>query len=126
MSRQEKSRGAWKLLLRSALKTLLGLWESEELWLRCGSRQPPHCSDHPSCCAAGPDVCAVEPLHTLVLQRFSTSNDAKDPAVVIRCFQLLTSVFQTQSDVAIMYIKALGAQLVRFLQTPEVLSLVKV
>lgn len=28
MSRQEKSRGAWNLLLRSALNTLLGLWDS--------------------------------------------------------------------------------------------------
>lgn len=28
MSRQEKSRGAWRSLLRSALSTLLGLWES--------------------------------------------------------------------------------------------------
>lgn len=28
MSRQEKSRGAWRNLLRSALSTLLGLWES--------------------------------------------------------------------------------------------------
>lgn len=27
LSRQEKSRGAWKLLLRSGLSTLLGLWE---------------------------------------------------------------------------------------------------
>lgn len=27
MSRQEKSRDAWKLLLRSALNTLLGLWD---------------------------------------------------------------------------------------------------
>lgn len=28
MSRQEKSREAWNVLLRSALKTLLGLWDS--------------------------------------------------------------------------------------------------
>lgn len=28
MSRQEKSRGAWRLLLSSALNTLLGLWDS--------------------------------------------------------------------------------------------------
>lgn len=28
MSRQEKSRGAWKVVLRSALNTLLGLWNS--------------------------------------------------------------------------------------------------
>lgn len=28
MSRQEKSRGAWNLLLRSALQTLLGLWDA--------------------------------------------------------------------------------------------------
>ena len=31
--------------------------------------------------SAGPDVCAVEPLHTLCLQRFTASMDAKDPQV---------------------------------------------
>lgn len=31
--------------------------------------------------SAGPDVCTVEPLHALCLQRFTASMDAKDPLV---------------------------------------------
>lgn len=31
--------------------------------------------------SAGPDVCTVEPLHALCLQRFTASMDAKDPQV---------------------------------------------
>lgn len=31
--------------------------------------------------SAGPDVCTVEPLHALCLQRFTNSMDAKDPLV---------------------------------------------
>lgn len=38
LSRQEKSRGAWRLLLRSALSTLLGLWEP--------GRDPRHGREH--------------------------------------------------------------------------------
>lgn len=31
--------------------------------------------------SAGPDVCTVEPLHSLCLQRFTSSMDSKDPLV---------------------------------------------
>ncbi|XP_008275344.1 HEAT repeat-containing protein 5A [Stegastes partitus] len=118
MSRQEKSRGAWKLLLRSALNTLLTLWDS-------GSSG---CSvDQISLLtaltvfllSAGPDVCIVEPLHALSLRRFTTSMESKDPLVVSRCYQLLTSVFQAPPGVAVPYIQALGPALVRFLQKVE-------
>ncbi|KAM7403791.1 hypothetical protein PAMA_004293 [Pampus argenteus] len=118
MSRQEKSRGAWKLLLRSALNTLLGLWDSgdsggvvDQISLLTALTV--------FLLSAGPDVCTVEPLHTLCLQHFTASMDAKDPLVVSRCFQLLTSVFQAQSGVAVPYIQALGPPLVRFLQKVE-------
>uniref|UniRef100_A0A3Q3X6S4 HEAT repeat containing 5A n=1 Tax=Mola mola TaxID=94237 RepID=A0A3Q3X6S4_MOLML len=113
MSRQEKSRGAWRLLLSSALNTLLGLWDSGHgvvdqislltaltIFLR----------------SAVPDVCTAEPLHALCLQRFAAAMDAKDPLVASRCFQLLTSVFQAPPSVAVPYIQALGPTLVRFLQ----------
>ncbi|CAF89087.1 unnamed protein product, partial [Tetraodon nigroviridis] len=90
LSRQEKSRGAWRLLLRSALSTLLGLWEPGE-----------HAVDQASLLtaltvflqSAGVDVCGAEPSHTLCLQRFLAAMDAKEPQVVTGCFQLMTSVF---------------------------------
>uniref|UniRef100_A0A665U7E2 HEAT repeat-containing protein 5A n=1 Tax=Echeneis naucrates TaxID=173247 RepID=A0A665U7E2_ECHNA len=118
MSRQEKSRGAWNLLLRSALNTLLGLWDPgdsvgvvDQISLLTALTV--------FLLSAGPDVCMVEPLHALCVQRFSSSMDAKDPLVVSRCYQLLTSVFQAQPAIAIPYIQALGSPLVRFLQRAE-------
>ncbi|XP_035850336.1 HEAT repeat-containing protein 5A isoform X2 [Sander lucioperca] len=116
MSRQEKSRGAWRLLLRSALNTLLGLWDAgdgvvDQISLLTALTV--------FLLSAGPDVCTVEPLHALCLQRFTAGMDAKDPLVVSRCYQLLTSVFQAQPSVAVPYIQALGPPLVRFLQTAE-------
>ncbi|XP_036928579.1 HEAT repeat-containing protein 5A isoform X7 [Acanthopagrus latus] len=115
MSRQEKSRGAWNLLLRSALNTLLGLWDADGAVDRVSLLTVLTVF----LLSAGPDVCAVEPLHTLCLQRFTASMDAKDPQVVSRCYQLLTSVFQAPPSVAVPYIQALGPPLVRFLQTVE-------
>uniref|UniRef100_A0A8P4JY70 HEAT repeat-containing protein 5A n=1 Tax=Dicentrarchus labrax TaxID=13489 RepID=A0A8P4JY70_DICLA len=108
MSRQEKSRGAWILLLRSALNTLLGLWDSDS-----GVDQISLLTALTVfLLSAGPDVCTVEPLHALCLQRFNASMDAKDP----QCYQLLSSVFQGPPGVAVPYIQALGPPLVRFLQ----------
>ncbi|XP_034418992.1 HEAT repeat-containing protein 5A isoform X2 [Cyclopterus lumpus] len=115
MSRQEKSRGAWSQLLRAALSSLLGLWDADPG------------GDHSSLLtaltvfllSAGPDVCTVEPLPALSLQRFRASMDAKDPLVVGRCHQLLTSLFQAPPTVAVPYIRALGPPLVRFLQKVE-------
>ncbi|XP_071402927.1 HEAT repeat-containing protein 5A-like [Centroberyx affinis] len=118
MSRQEKSRGDWNLLLRSGLNTLLLL----------GDTGPPGCVvDQVSLLTAltvfllstAPDVTTVQPLHALSLHRFTTAMEAKDPLVVSRCFQLLTSVFQAQPAVAVPYIQALGPPLVRYLQAVE-------
>ncbi|KAM4625645.1 HEAT repeat-containing protein 5A [Polymixia lowei] len=117
MSRQEKSRGAWNQLLRSALNTLLDFWDTGESG----------CVDEVSLLTAltvfllssSPEVTTVQPLHTHCLQRFTTSMEAKDPLVVSRCYQMLTSVFQAQSGVAVPYIQALGPPLVRFLQRVE-------
>uniref|UniRef100_A0A8D3DC37 HEAT repeat-containing protein 5A n=1 Tax=Scophthalmus maximus TaxID=52904 RepID=A0A8D3DC37_SCOMX len=69
--------------------------------------------------SAGPEVCTAEPLHALCLQRFTAGMDAKDPLVVSRCYQLLTSVFQAPPGIAVPYIQALGLPLVRFLQRVE-------
>ncbi|XP_041668819.1 HEAT repeat-containing protein 5A isoform X4 [Cheilinus undulatus] len=116
MSRQEKSRGAWKVLLRSALNTLLGLWDAGDCVVDQVSLLT---ALTVFLLSAGPDVCTAEPLHTLSLQRFSASMEAKDPLVVSRCYQLLTSVFQAPPTVAVPYIQALGPPLVRFLQRVE-------
>ncbi|KAL7380923.1 hypothetical protein ABVT39_026023 [Epinephelus coioides] len=116
MSRQEKSRGAWNLLLRSALNTLLGLWDAGDCVVDQVSLLT---ALTVFLLSAGPDVCTVEPLHAVCLQRFTASMDAKDPLVVSRCYQLLTSVFQAPSAVAVPYIHALGPPLVRFLQKVE-------
>ncbi|CAJ1074884.1 HEAT repeat-containing protein 5A isoform X4 [Xyrichtys novacula] len=116
MSRQEKSRGAWNVLLRSALNTLLGLWDSAD---RVVDQVSLLTALTIFLLSAGPDVCGVEPLHALCLQRFTASMEAKDPQVVSRCYQLLTTVFQAPPTVAVPYIQALGPPLVRFLQTVE-------
>ncbi|XP_041809707.1 HEAT repeat-containing protein 5A isoform X2 [Chelmon rostratus] len=116
MSRQEKSRGAWNLLLRSALNTLLGLWDAGDAAVDQISLLT---ALTVFLLSAGPDVCAVEPLHTLCLQRFTAGADAKDPLVVSRCYQLLTSVFQAPPAVAVPFIRALAPPLVRFLQKVE-------
>lgn len=116
MSRQEKSSGAWKLLLRSALGTLLELWN-------CGEGRVDQASLLTALTvfllSAGPDVCAVEPLHSLCLQRFTSSMEAKEPLVLSRCCQLLTSIFQAPSSVAVPYIQALGPRLLPLLQSVE-------
>ncbi|XP_030575487.1 HEAT repeat-containing protein 5A isoform X2 [Archocentrus centrarchus] len=118
MSRQEKCRGAWNLLLQSALNTLLKLWDTgpfgcvvDQISLLTALTV--------FLLSASPDVCTVEPLHKLCLQRFTSSMDSKDPLVVSRCCQLLTTVFQAQPGVAVPYIQALGPSLVRFLQKVE-------
>ncbi|XP_056249753.1 HEAT repeat-containing protein 5A isoform X4 [Seriola aureovittata] len=118
MSRQEKSRGAWNLLLRSALNTLLGLWDTGDSG--CVVDQISLLTALTVfLLSAGPDVCTPEPLHALCVQRFTASMDAKDSMVVSRCYQLMTSVFQAQPAVAVPYIQALGPPLVRFLQRAE-------
>uniref|UniRef100_A0AAQ6IEW8 HEAT repeat-containing protein 5A n=1 Tax=Anabas testudineus TaxID=64144 RepID=A0AAQ6IEW8_ANATE len=111
MSRQEKSRGAWNQLLRSALYTLLGLWDTgTDIYISLLTAVTVFLL------SAGPEVCTTEPVHMLCLQRFTASMDSKDPLVVSRCFQLLASVFQAQPAVAVPYIRALGPPLVRFLK----------
>uniref|UniRef100_A0A7N6AC35 HEAT repeat-containing protein 5A n=1 Tax=Anabas testudineus TaxID=64144 RepID=A0A7N6AC35_ANATE len=107
MSRQEKSRGAWNQLLRSALYTLLGLWDTDS---DCVVDQISLLTAVTVfLLSAGPEVCTTEPVHMLCLQRFTASMDSKDPL-------LLASVFQAQPAVAVPYIRALGPPLVRFLK----------
>uniref|UniRef100_A0A8D3DX18 HEAT repeat-containing protein 5A n=1 Tax=Scophthalmus maximus TaxID=52904 RepID=A0A8D3DX18_SCOMX len=102
MSQQEKSRGAWNRLLRSALHTLLGLWDAGD---RAVDQIGLLTALTVFLLSAGPEVCTAEPLHALCLQRFTAGMDAKDPLVVSRCYQLLTSVFQAPPGIAVPYIQ---------------------
>ncbi|XP_053700963.1 HEAT repeat-containing protein 5A [Synchiropus splendidus] len=115
VSRQEKSRGAWNLLLRSAVSSLLLLWDADGVPER-GSLLS---ALTVLLLAAGPDVFAVEPLHSLVLQCFTSSMDSKEPLEVSGCFQLVTSLFQGPPAIAVPCIRALGPPLIRFLQKAE-------
>uniref|UniRef100_A0AAQ5YVX3 HEAT repeat-containing protein 5A n=1 Tax=Amphiprion ocellaris TaxID=80972 RepID=A0AAQ5YVX3_AMPOC len=81
MSRQEKSRGAWKLLLRSALNTLYSLFAPNLNHLKPISLLT---ALTVFLLSAGPDVCIMEPLHALSLQRFTASMESKDPLVSTR------------------------------------------
>uniref|UniRef100_A0A8D3C7S6 HEAT repeat-containing protein 5A n=1 Tax=Scophthalmus maximus TaxID=52904 RepID=A0A8D3C7S6_SCOMX len=80
MSQQEKSRGAWNRLLRSALHTLLGLWDAGERD-RAVDQIGLLTALTVFLLSAGPEVCTAEPLHALCLQRFTAGMDAKDPLV---------------------------------------------
>ncbi|XP_059208691.1 LOW QUALITY PROTEIN: HEAT repeat-containing protein 5A [Centropristis striata] len=113
MSRQEKSRGAWILLLRSAVSSLLGLWDTavDQVCLLSALSV--------LLLSAPPAVCCVEPLQSLCVQRFSSSMESKQPLVVSGCYQQLALVFQAPPPVAVPYIRALGPPLVRFLQKVE-------
>ncbi|XP_060789898.1 HEAT repeat-containing protein 5A isoform X3 [Neoarius graeffei] len=118
MSRVEKSRRAWVQLLRCALTTLLMCWNTDTtesgvdeitllmaltIFLLCASVE----------------VTNVEPLKTCCISKFQASLESKDPMVLSRCCQLLASVFQGPAVVAGSFIRALGTQLVAWLQQVE-------
>uniref|UniRef100_A0A8D0A2I1 HEAT repeat-containing protein 5A n=1 Tax=Sander lucioperca TaxID=283035 RepID=A0A8D0A2I1_SANLU len=96
MSRQEKSRGAWRLLLRSALNTLLGLWDADGVVDQISLLT----ALTVFLLSAGPDVCTVEPLHALCLQRFTAGMDAKDPLIVCLC--MLAMFTETSSPLSVL------------------------
>lgn len=118
MSRAEKSRGAWAHMLQCALNTLLDCWDTE----RSGC-----VVDEVSLLTAltifllstSPEVTTLQPLHTRSLDKFKNSLETKDPLVLSRTYQLLTSVFQSQQGVSVPYIQALGPVMVRHLQRVE-------
>ncbi|KAM6973609.1 HEAT repeat-containing protein 5A [Aplochiton taeniatus] len=118
MSRAEKSRGAWTHMLQCALNTLLDCWHTE---------RPGCVVDEVSLLTAltifllstSPEVTTLQPLHTLCLHKFKNSLETKDPLVLSRTYQLLTSVFQSQQGVSVPYIQALGPAVVRHLQRVE-------
>ncbi|XP_066529311.1 HEAT repeat-containing protein 5A isoform X2 [Hoplias malabaricus] len=118
MSRAEKSRAAWVELLRSALSMLLECWDTD-------TTEP--IVDKVTLLraltifllSASAEVTTVEPLKSCCVSRFQASLESKDPKVLSRCYQMLTSVFQSRAAVARPFIQALGRQLVAHLQQVE-------
>uniref|UniRef100_A0A8C7T8P6 HEAT repeat-containing protein 5A n=1 Tax=Oncorhynchus mykiss TaxID=8022 RepID=A0A8C7T8P6_ONCMY len=117
MSRSEKSRGAWAHLLRCALNTLLDFWDS-------GTPNP--VVDEVSLLTAltiflltaSPEVTTAQPLQTRCIDKFKASLESKDP-VVSQSYQLLMSVFQSKTGVAVPFIQGLGSCVVGHLQGVE-------
>ncbi|CAB1331150.1 unnamed protein product [Coregonus sp. 'balchen'] len=118
MSRSEKSRGAWAHLLRCALNTLLDFWDSDK---------PNLAVDEVSLLTAltiflltaSPEVTTAQTLQTRCIDKFKASLESKDPVVLSRSYQLLMSVFQSQTGVAVPFIQALGSCVVGHLQGVE-------
>ncbi|CAL8283222.1 unnamed protein product [Lota lota] len=118
VGRQEKSRGGWTLLLGAALNTVLDTW---------GNGGDQAVLDQVGVLrvltvflvSAGPEVVLVQPVLGSCLQRYTHALHSKDPLVASVCFQMLTTVFQVQSGVAVPYIQTLGPLLLRYLQGAE-------
>uniref|UniRef100_A0A8C8KAH2 HEAT repeat-containing protein 5A n=1 Tax=Oncorhynchus tshawytscha TaxID=74940 RepID=A0A8C8KAH2_ONCTS len=118
MSRSEKSRGAWAHLLRCALNTLLDFWDS-------GTPNP--VVDEVSLLTAltiflltaSPEVTTAQPLQTRCIDKFKASLESKDPVVSRRSYQLMMSVFQSKTGVAVPFIQGLGSCVVGHLQGVE-------
>uniref|UniRef100_A0AAY4A7U5 HEAT repeat-containing protein 5A n=1 Tax=Denticeps clupeoides TaxID=299321 RepID=A0AAY4A7U5_9TELE len=115
LSRAEKSRGAWSHLLRCALLTLLDRWDSgnvdDEVTLLTAVTL--------FLVWASPEVTTVEPLQTRCIQHFRSSLQSKNPSVVRRSFQLLSSVFQSQGGAAGPFLCALGGGVLGYLRGVE-------
>uniref|UniRef100_A0A8C7F9Q6 HEAT repeat-containing protein 5A n=1 Tax=Oncorhynchus kisutch TaxID=8019 RepID=A0A8C7F9Q6_ONCKI len=112
MSRSEKSRGAWAHLLRCALNTLLDFWDSvDEVSLLTALTI--------FLLTASPEVTTAQPLQTRCIDKFKASLESKDPVVLSRSYQLLMSVFQSKTGVAVPFIQGLGSCVVGHLQGVE-------
>uniref|UniRef100_A0A6Q2YC77 HEAT repeat-containing protein 5A n=1 Tax=Esox lucius TaxID=8010 RepID=A0A6Q2YC77_ESOLU len=114
MSRSEKSRGAWAHLLRCALNTLLDYKASpvvDEVSLLTALTV--------FLLSASPEVTTFQPLQARCIDKFKASLETKDPVVLSKSYQLLVSVFQSQTVVAVPFIQALGGCVVRHLQGVE-------
>uniref|UniRef100_A0A8C7DR44 HEAT repeat-containing protein 5A n=1 Tax=Oncorhynchus kisutch TaxID=8019 RepID=A0A8C7DR44_ONCKI len=112
MSRSEKSRGAWAHLLRCALNTLLDFWDSvDEVSLLTALTI--------FLLTASPEVTTAQPLQTRCIDKFKASLESKDPVVSRRSYQLLMSVFQSKTGVAVPFIQGLGSCVVGHLQGVE-------
>ncbi|KAL0968979.1 hypothetical protein UPYG_G00220780 [Umbra pygmaea] len=119
MSRSEKSGGAWTYLLRCALHTLLDCWDTGEPSSSAVDEVSLLTALTIFLLSASPEVTTAQPLQTRCVDRFKACLESKDPVVLSRSYQLLRSVFQSQTGVAAPFIKALGGCVVRHLQGVE-------
>uniref|UniRef100_A0A8C7W8N1 HEAT repeat-containing protein 5A n=1 Tax=Oncorhynchus mykiss TaxID=8022 RepID=A0A8C7W8N1_ONCMY len=115
MSRSEKSRGAWAHLLRCALNTLLDFWDSGPFIQKPVSLLTALTI---FLLTASPEVTTAQPLQTRCIDKFKASLESKDP-VVSQSYQLLMSVFQSKTGVAVPFIQGLGSCVVGHLQGVE-------
>ncbi|XP_028677846.2 HEAT repeat-containing protein 5A isoform X2 [Erpetoichthys calabaricus] len=119
MARAEKSRSAWTSLLRCAVVTLLeehktDSFQSEvdEVGLLTAITI--------FVLSASPEVIAVDCIQNPCVEMFKKSLESKDPVVLVRCYQMLQSIFQSPSRlVSVPYIQALGPVIVNNLQSVE-------
>ncbi|XP_077179157.1 HEAT repeat-containing protein 5A isoform X1 [Paroedura picta] len=119
MARAEKSRTAWNELLRSALVTILGFWDSE------GPNQE---LDEGSLLTAitifilstSPEVTTMECLQMSCIEKFKLALESKDPIVQLKCYQLLLTIFQYPNQaVSYPYVHSLISSIVSKLQEAE-------
>ncbi|XP_039598006.1 HEAT repeat-containing protein 5A isoform X3 [Polypterus senegalus] len=119
MARAEKSRLAWTSLLRCAVVTLLeehktDSFQSEvdEVGLLTAITI--------FVLSASPEVVSVDCIQNPCVEMFKKSLESKDPVVLVRCYQMLQSIFQSPSRlVSVPYIQALGPVIVNNLQSVE-------
>uniref|UniRef100_A0A8C8K4G3 HEAT repeat-containing protein 5A n=1 Tax=Oncorhynchus tshawytscha TaxID=74940 RepID=A0A8C8K4G3_ONCTS len=114
MSRSEKSRGAWAHLLRCALNTLLHIRNQ----ILSSSIVSLLTALTIFLLTASPEVTTAQPLQTRCIDKFKASLESKDP-VLSRSYQLMMSVFQSKTGVAVPFIQGLGSCVVGHLQGVE-------
>uniref|UniRef100_A0A8C8MN11 HEAT repeat-containing protein 5A n=1 Tax=Oncorhynchus tshawytscha TaxID=74940 RepID=A0A8C8MN11_ONCTS len=68
---------------------------------------------------ASPEVTTAQPLQTRCIDKFKASLESKDPVVLSRSYQLMMSVFQSKTGVAVPFIQGLGSCVVGHLQGVE-------
>ncbi|XP_077394832.1 HEAT repeat-containing protein 5A isoform X2 [Festucalex cinctus] len=114
---REKSGDAWKSVVRSALRTLLDMWDTgggtaDEATLLTALSL--------FLLAGGPDVWAAPAaLRALTLRHFRDAIEHKDAHVSSGCFHLLSLLFGAPPDVSVPHIRALATPLLKFLQKVE-------
>uniref|UniRef100_A0A4W3GT71 HEAT repeat-containing protein 5A n=1 Tax=Callorhinchus milii TaxID=7868 RepID=A0A4W3GT71_CALMI len=116
MAQAEKSRAAWTKLLRSALATLY----KEISPLTLNKKLTMLIAISVFLMSANPEVVCVQCLEKPCIERFKVILCSKDPAVQMKCYKLLLSIFQHPNRaVSVPYIHSLAALILRRLQEVE-------
>ncbi|XP_029454843.1 HEAT repeat-containing protein 5A isoform X1 [Rhinatrema bivittatum] len=120
MARAEKSQTAWTRLLCGALATLLDTWNP-------GDKDQQDLDDISLLTAvtlfilsASPEVTAIQCLQQRCIEKFRITLLSKDPAVQLKCYQLLLSLFlHPNRSVSAPYIHSLASFIVMKLRETE-------